>query len=512
VSSQPVVDHQMYEMGSEARLGPAIGAPVPLEPVPLRNAVGPGFLCLVGLALLVLAGLRVAGGDQGTFTTIVPGALGFVVFVASAGFLIQRTRSRGALTPHEQGFVYERGGRQTAVRFDEVDSLALRQKEWASYGTPVGMHRRATVRSPAGTLRFAQLSPTGKPDNVAPVLSWLIDRLADAAEVRMRAGGSLDGEGWSLGAAGFSAKAGEVPVPVPALARAGLFEHKVSLWRDGEERPFFSAGDTTPNALVLGRLVGRLVRGKPETAAAGELGRVLFTRRARKTAVYCLLGGAALTAGGFLLAPNNGSGDDRLTALGMAVGGILLLLAAVFFWFKACRRHEHGLSMTTLFGHREILFTDVERMSYSAIRHYHNGIYTGTRYTLVAWPAAGKPITFLAHSRADSDDIDNLREDLARRIAGRLYARLAHEREVPWTPRVGLSREGIRFEKEKFVGHGEVMLVRFSEHPQIEIKSGTLHLTVPGRKGSLLRIQCMAQNFYPGFRLLQTLLHEAAGG
>src|SRR5262249_43858710 len=149
---------------------------------------------------------------------------------------------------------------------------------------------------PAGTLRFSQLTPTKQPDHVAPVLSWLIDRLADAAEWRMRAGGSLDGEGWSLGAGGFSAKAGEIPVPVPSLARAGVFEHRLSLWRDGEERPFFSVGEATPNALVLDRLVGRLVRGKPETAAAGELGRILFTRGARKGAVYCLLAGVGLAA------------------------------------------------------------------------------------------------------------------------------------------------------------------------------------------------------------------------
>ena len=512
MSSQPVVDHQMYEMGTEARLGAAIGSPILLEPVPLRNAVGPAFLFLIGLALLGLAGLRMAGGDQEIFTTILPGVLGFVSCVASAAFLIQRSRSRGALTLHEQGFVYERRGRQTAVRFDEVDSLALRQKEWSSYGTPVGMHRRATVRSPAGTLRFSQLSPTRQTDTVAPVLSWLIDRLADAAEGKMRAGGSLEGEGWSLGPGGFSAKAGAVHVPVPSLVRAGVFEHKLSLWRDGEERPFFSVGEKTPNALVLGRLVGRLVRGKPETAAAGELGRILFARRARKSAVYCLLGGAALTAGGFLLAPGNGAGDDRLTALGMAVGGILLLLAGVFLWTKVCRRHEHGLSMSTVFGHREILYADVASMSYSAVQHYHNGIYTGTRYMLVAKPAAGKPITFLAHSRADSDDIDNLREDLARRIAGKLYARLAHEQEVPWTPRVALSREGIRFEKQKFVGRGEVMAVRFAEHPQIEIKGGTLYLSAPGHKGNLLRISCMSQNFYPGFILFQALKNEMARG
>jgi hypothetical protein len=503
----------MYEMGTEARLGPAVGSPVLLEPIPLRNALGPGSLVLLSLILLGFGAWGMsAGGDWGMLTVILPGGLGLFTLAAGAVLFYLRARSRGSLALYEQGFVCESAGRRTAVRFDEVDSLALRQTSRTSYGTLVGMDRRATVRSPAGTLRFSQFSPTGKADSVAPVLNDLVGRLADVAEGRMRGGGSLDGPGWSLGPGGFSAKAGEIPVPATQLARAGLFEHKVSLWRDGDERPFFSVRDAAPNALVLGRLVQRLVRGKPETAAAGELGRVLFVRRSRKSAVYTVLGGLALLALGFFLGSRNVAGNDRLIALGMSVAGIVCLPASVLLWFKACRRHENGLSMTTLFGRREILYTDVERMSYSAVRHYHNGIYTGTQILLAAYPAAGKPIVFSAHSRGDSEDIDNLREDLARRIAGKLYARLAHQQEVPWTPRVRLSREGIRFEKQKFVGRGEAMFVPYAERPQIEIKAGTLHLSAPGRKGTLLRVPCMSQNFYPGFILFQALRHEAAGG
>jgi len=499
-------------MGAEARLGAAIGAPVLLEPIPLRNALGAGSLVLLSLVLLGFGAWGATEGDRGMFTTILPAGLGLFTLLAGAALFYQRSRSRGSLALYEQGFVCEGAGGRTALRFDEVDSLALRQKSRTSYGTLVGMDRRATVRGPAGTLRFAQFSPAGKPDSVAPLLNDLVGRLVDVAEARMRAGGSLDGEGWSLGPGGFSAKAGEIPVPAESLARAGLFEHKVSLWRDGDEGPFFSVRDEAPNALVLGRLVGRRVRGKAEATPAGELGRVLFVRRSRKSAVYTVLGGLALLALGFFLGSRNVAGNDRLIALGMTAAGILCLPISVLLWAKACRRHENGLSMTGLFGQRQILYTDVERMSYSAVQHYHNGIYTGTQILLAAYPAAGKPIVFSAHSRGDSEDIDNLREDLAQRIACKLYARLAHEPEVPWTPRVRLSRQGIRFERQKFVGRGEEMFVHFTENPQIEIKAGTLHLSAPGRKGTLLRVPCMAQNFYPGFILFQALRNEAAQG
>src|SRR5919106_941481 len=207
----------MYEMSSGARLGPATGPPALLEPIPLRHAPGPVLLPLSGAVLLGLAGLRANAGDLGMLTTILPVGLGLVCLVTGAALLVLRSRSRGALTLHEKGFVLERAGRQTALRFDEVDSLALRQKRWSSSGTPVGIHRRATVRSSAGTLRFAQFSPSRTSDHVAPVLQLLLDRLAEAAEARLRAGGSLDGEGWSLGPGGFSIKAGTIPVPVSSL-------------------------------------------------------------------------------------------------------------------------------------------------------------------------------------------------------------------------------------------------------------------------------------------------------
>jgi len=397
--------------------------------------VGPPALLLFGLAVLAATGWIRTRPDLAPFA-IYSAAAGFLLLAIFGVLMVRRHFELGTLTLYERGLSFARGGESTALAFDEVESLTLQEKEHLIRGIPTGMIRHATVRGPAGKFRFSQTSRKGQPDLLGAFLDKLLARLAATAEERLRSGIPLSGGAWSLAQDGFRTRAGGEPTPPAVLARVGIFDHKVSLWREGEDRPFFSVVSGSPNALVLSRLMRLRLRGRPEPAvAAGQLGRILFQREQRPAAAFA--GILALIAAGACYW-SVASADPGTTRTLWAIAGVLgvgtLGICAVLLWARVARRHENGLSLTTLTGRREILFADAERMKYSATRFYHNGAYAGTKLYLRVWPAAGKPVVFAAGSTGTEVDLDALRDDLAGRIAAKLRTRLAHEPDVPWTP------------------------------------------------------------------------------
>jgi hypothetical protein len=506
----PTVDRQIQKMNDLSRLGAAVGSPVELVPPSHSEAVGPIALLVLALALLGVAGWMKTNPSAAPYV-LYPAAAGLLFLLISAALLSRRRLEGGTLTLYERGFALARGGGGTAFAFDEVESLAVLEKERLSNGTPIGIFRSATVRGPAGKIRFAQLTRNGTADFVGAFLGKLLERLAEAAEARLRAGSPLTGGAWSLAQDGFRVRAAGTPVPAQTLARIGVFDNKVSLWRDGEDRPFFSIARDAPNVQILYRMMRHRLRDRPQPAAtAGELGRILFERGSRPQAG--LVGLLALAAGVicFWFAAAADPGDQRnLWTWSGALGVGILGFAAAVLWAQVARRHENGLSLNTLAGRRELLYTDIERMKYSVTRHYHNGAYTGTRSYLQAWSAVGKPITFSASGKGTETDLDALREDLAGRIAAKLRARLAHEPDVPWTPGVRLSHQGIRFAPKRFFGRGAEVTIPYGMKPKYSIQSGIFNLSAAGVPGKLTTA-CSAENFYPGLALLQILATEAA--
>src|SRR6185369_4662981 len=321
-------------------------SPIPLASAPLSRTVTPvAVIILAGAVCFALAAVNVKGFAPGgaVLMTVLPVSLSALCAAVSLVLLARWSPpSRGTLTLYQQGFSFTApAGERTALLFEEIESLTLRNDLERD---PTGLAQRATIRSAAGTIRFRHFS-TGKADAVRGFLDKLQERLADAAEARLRAGGSLDGTGWSLGPHGLLWRPNEPRVALSSLADAGLFQRRVSLWRQGEEKAFFSVAANTPNALVLRRVVKRALPFRPEPARPGELGRVLFETRS-PMAPFQATAFALAAVLGFWLAATDGKLNDQIA---FALFGILSLFSTIYDiqrWARTSRRHEHGLSMS----------------------------------------------------------------------------------------------------------------------------------------------------------------------
>lgn len=181
---------------------------------------------------------------------------------------------RGHLILFERGFLAGEPGREKAVLFGEVQTLAIDEQARFDRALAGTVARRVTVRSATGTLRFEHRAVDGLPDPGTPALHALLAGVTDVVDQRLRGGGLFTGRGWSLAADGFRIRRG-ASVPLSALARAGLFLGRVRLWKQGEERPFFSLAAGSPNARVLAGVLIRRLAGHVEPAS-GPLGRFLF--------------------------------------------------------------------------------------------------------------------------------------------------------------------------------------------------------------------------------------------
>jgi hypothetical protein len=399
----------------DTRLGAPLGSPIPLASAPLNRSVAPvAAVILAGAVCFALAAVSVKGFAPGgaVLMTVLPVSLSILCAAVSLVLLARWSPpSRGTLALYEQGFSFTApAGERTALLFAEVESLTLRNDPERS--SP-GLAQRATIRSAAGTIRFRHFS-TSKADAVRGFLDKLQERLADAAEARLRAGGSLDGTGWSLGPQGLLWRHNEPRVALSSLAAAGLFQRRVSLWRQGEERAFFSVPANTPNALVLRRVVKRTLPVRPEPARPGELGRVLFETRS-PMAPFQATAFALVAVLCFWLATLDGRLNDQIV---LALFGSLSLFSTIHDlqrWARTGRRHEHGLSMSTPWGHREILFADIQRFRYSTYRRR----YFRYRVTLKAWPAAGPPVILSKDILRPDSDLLALRDLIQKQVAAR---------------------------------------------------------------------------------------------
>src|SRR5262249_14486810 len=105
-------------------------------------------------------------------------------------------------------------------------------------------------------------------------------------------------------------------------------------------------------------------------------------------------------------------------AMGALAGLVCLfnILYSARRWARISRRHEHGLSMSTPWGDRKILFADVQRFKYSESLEYRS------RYKIItvkAWPAAGPPVILSKDVLGRDDDLLALRDLLRKQDAAR---------------------------------------------------------------------------------------------
>jgi hypothetical protein len=109
-------------------------------------------------------------------------------------------------------------------------------------------------------------------------------------------------------------------------------------------------------------------------------------------------------------------------------------------------------------------------------------------------------------------ELDKLRDRIARAIAQRLAAMFAASEPVPWTAKTRFLPEGIEHRPAGFFRRKPPTVIPYTEITAHEFKDGVFHAWVRGQKKSVINMPVSAFNFFPGYFLFLMIRHGAAAG
>lgn len=431
---------------------------------------------------------------------------------------LQRSR-RAWIEDLSRGLGYIHGQQETAYRDEQLVGIAIEQR--------IDNSQMNTVR----TLRKTRLWMEGEPapliletsalPDVPDPTGALVNRLIEGLLTRMRQtlaqGGVVAGENWqlqkqalSVGRPGF-----EERFDLSNVAAIDAFDSQVCVWRIGSEQASAKIPITGRNACLLVPLVNELLPSRDaahQTHATTGLGRVLFERKGNfvqagfVVALLLVLGLVGAIAVGKELSP-------ILSALVAVVG---LGLCGLTLWSTAksvFRCHERGVRQVGIFGDSTMHYDEVASFSYSATRQYVNGSYTGTTLALNFVPIAGstaKRIQYSTSVKGSDDDLDALRDHIARVLAARMATRLAAGERVQWTDGLAFLETGIEYRPNGMLGRKDPVLLPFERYGGYNMDQGVFYLFEKEKQKAVVSEQVSAANFHPGYYLLLSLLHTSA--
>jgi hypothetical protein len=365
----------------------------------------------------------------------------------------------------------------------------------------------------------------GRADPLAELTDRLLERLRKRMQDDLARGGTTSGDGWHLSrtALTLGRPPSDQQLPLSEISAVETFDGQMCVWQRGIDMAIAKLPLSGRNVYLLPGLVQPLLQraaGQSEAAAATVgLGRVLFERRPPRSLVLALeIGGITLVAVGAAMMATYLSRqniDDGLLVAGILLPSIGALLGLLGLWlaFSCFRCHERGVCKTTLFSQKTLPYDDIGSFQFSAVKHYHHGAYVGTQLTVRLRPVSadrGPGISYGVRSKGDDDDLDSLRDQVSRIVATRMSEQLQVGKSVVWTKNLQFTPEGILYRPRGFLSRKEPQLLPFAEYGGYDLKQGVFHLFARGRTKPIITEQAAAENFYPGFFLLLTLLHQPA--
>lgn len=255
MASRSSLESQVQESQLREHLGPPIAPPIVLGPRPLRLDLSSLLLTGIALGLLVTSvRLAVSAPSLGFFLAY--GVTTAALASGPAAFLILRRVRRARLSAFERGLILESQGRRWTFLLDELRSLEMKEKDVG--GRSGGLMRWIALTGPQGTrMRFECFARHGAEDRLGSVLVYLLARLVEVTERKVREGATVAGWDWVLSREGLSAPADDHPIPLDEIGAVTVRQHKVGLWRPTERYPFFVVPDDSANALLLMALLSR---------------------------------------------------------------------------------------------------------------------------------------------------------------------------------------------------------------------------------------------------------------
>jgi hypothetical protein len=262
LASGSSLESQVLESQLREHLGPPIGPPIQLGPRPLRLDLGSVLLTGTALGLLITS-IRLAVSAPSLVYFLAYGVTTAALAAGPAAFLILRRARRARLSGFERGLILEVQGRRRTFLLEELRSLEMKERDLG--GRSGGLMRWIALTGPQGErVRFECFAPHGAEDRLGSVLVYLLARLVEIIERKVREGSTVVGWDWVLSREGLSAPADDHPIPLDEIGAVTVRQHKVGLWRPTERYPFFVVPDNSANALLLMALLSRRLAEREE--------------------------------------------------------------------------------------------------------------------------------------------------------------------------------------------------------------------------------------------------------
>jgi hypothetical protein len=357
-------------------------------------------------------------------------------------------------------------------------------------------------------------------DPLAPLIQRVQDRILARARDAFARGSLVRGEGWALDPLQLTVETGPRAqiLETERMTAVREVDGRICVWVDDEVRPRIRCPARLANAWLLTSVLGEVVdRRKPlsEAIPAG-LGRLLFVRRPRFLARVLFWGGGGLTVASVVSWMLVSALDAGLVWLVAAIGGIagpFLFLTAIES-SKTLYCYEQGLEVKLL-RRKALRFSEIASYTEETTVDYYGNRYAGTeRYvgTVVKMvfsglpSARGKRIRFVTKYYNVDYGLEDLRERVSQPIAARMHTELVEQKATHWTPSVRFVSSGL-----EVAAHGLIRrrsapeLIPYDQIESYELSFEELRLfTTDSQDGQpRLTVPTSAQNFHPGWRLLQ---------
>lgn len=478
------------------------------------------FVALVALAiLLVLCGgaLVAVRHEAGIVVLALGGIVSFAAILSAVMIAVRKVSVR--ITP--DGFiVHDRYGER------EYTDLAVLCASLHSQSHYTNGERRATTRTfevwveteegSAERIRMRNRIAVGATDPLALLIDRILGNLYDQASAALSDGDSFDGDGWSLSSSEFawSQKKHSVRIPLKELTGADVFDDDLCVWRKGNDEPVARIPMNAANVPVLLTLLRERVVEQPDGTpeSPGGLGRVLFERKpstgATATVWMLPILAASLLLGGILTALLTSRVEPAIV-LGVISAVLVLVWLVPLSQHIRLRCHEHGISRRWLRGEQRLRYADVDTFTYSAIRQYVKGVYSGTSFTLTFTSSAGgnnQKLTYSKTLRNADDELERLRDRVGRILADRMAGRFVAGEVVPWGDGLRFFPEGLEYRAAGFLRRKAPVIIPFNQIAGIDITDGQFRLWRTGQKGHAVKETVAQANFFPGYFLLLRLL------
>ncbi|MES1243304.1 MAG: hypothetical protein ABUT39_16955 [Acidobacteriota bacterium] len=260
MASGSSLESQVQESQLREHLGPPIAPPVALGPRPLRHDLG--SILLLGAAFgLLITSVRLAISARTLGYFLAYGVTTAALAAGPAAFLVLRRARRGRFSAFERGLVVEIQGRRRTFLLEDLRSFEMKERDGSG-----GLVRRIALAGPQDArVRFEHFVRHGAEDRLGCALVFLLARLVEVAERRVREGATVAGWDWVLSREGLCAPADDHPIPLDEIGAVTVRQHKVGLWRPAERYPFFVVSDDSANALLLMALLSRRLAERGET-------------------------------------------------------------------------------------------------------------------------------------------------------------------------------------------------------------------------------------------------------